>query len=71
MLPFEWDEIGVVSVDRFRDRKPECEVLVGRTAVIHAPASPGLTLLVAGFARRCAVRFDPADIAAGRSRRAA
>jgi 4-amino-4-deoxy-L-arabinose transferase-like glycosyltransferase len=30
VLPFEWDEIGVVSVDRFRDRKPECEVLVGR-----------------------------------------
>jgi 4-amino-4-deoxy-L-arabinose transferase-like glycosyltransferase len=29
-LPFEWEEIGVVSVDRFRDRKPECEVLVGR-----------------------------------------
>ena len=29
-LPFAWDEVGVVSVDRFRDRKPECEVLVGR-----------------------------------------
>ena len=29
-LPFAWDEIGVVSVDRFRDRTPECEVLVGR-----------------------------------------
>ena len=29
-LPFEWEEVGVVSVDRFRDRKPECEVLVGR-----------------------------------------
>jgi hypothetical protein len=28
-LPFEWEEIGVISVDRFRDRKPECEVLVG------------------------------------------
>jgi hypothetical protein len=30
VLPFEWEEVGVVSVDRFRDRKPECEVLVGR-----------------------------------------
>jgi hypothetical protein len=29
-LGFEWEEVGVVSVDRFRDRKPECEVLVGR-----------------------------------------
>ena len=29
-LAFEWEEVGVVSVDRFRDRKPECEVLVGR-----------------------------------------
>ena len=29
-LPFEWEEVGVVSVDRFRNRKPECEVLVGR-----------------------------------------
>jgi 4-amino-4-deoxy-L-arabinose transferase-like glycosyltransferase len=30
VLPFEWEEIGVVSVDRFRDRKPQCEVLIGR-----------------------------------------
>jgi 4-amino-4-deoxy-L-arabinose transferase-like glycosyltransferase len=29
-LPFEWEEVGTISVDRFRDRKPECEVLVGR-----------------------------------------
>jgi hypothetical protein len=29
-LPFAWEEIGVVSVDRYRDRRPECEVLVGR-----------------------------------------
>jgi 4-amino-4-deoxy-L-arabinose transferase-like glycosyltransferase len=29
-LPFAWEEVGVISVDRFRDRKPECEVLVGR-----------------------------------------
>jgi hypothetical protein len=29
-LPFAWEEVGIVSVDRFRDRKPECEVLVGR-----------------------------------------
>jgi hypothetical protein len=29
-LPFAWEEIGVISVDRFRDREPECEVLVGR-----------------------------------------
>jgi 4-amino-4-deoxy-L-arabinose transferase-like glycosyltransferase len=29
-LPFAWEEVGVISVDRFRDRKPECEVLVGK-----------------------------------------
>lgn len=29
-LPFEWERVGVVSVDRFRSEQPKAEVLIGR-----------------------------------------